>query len=80
MPTWLIERGYRFGTVAADCAEAPHVHVRGHGGAAKLWLAPLRSALVVGYNARDVREITRIVRVPEKEFLRRWHEFCRQAE
>ena len=80
MPTWLIERGYRFGIVAADCVEAPHVHVTGHGGTAKVWLAPPRVARMRGYNLRRVTEITSIVRDHEKDFLERWHAFCRQAD
>lgn len=76
MPTWLIERGYRFGIVAADCAEPSHVHVVGHGGAAKFWLGPLRLARSGGYNANRLREVTMIVRQHEDEFLERWHDFC----
>ena len=79
VPTWLVERGYRFGIVAADCTEAPHVHVVGHGGAAKLWLGPVRLVQVAGYNPRDLREITRIVRQHDEEFQERWHDFCGQT-
>jgi hypothetical protein len=79
MPTWLIERGYRFGIVSADCAEPPHVHVVGHGGAAKFWLGPASLAQSAGYNAHRVREITKIVARYEAEFLERWHEFCDQG-
>lgn len=80
MPTWLIERGFRFGIFAADCPEAPHVHVAGHGGGAKFWLGPVRAAGVYRYNQHQLGEITRIVREHELEFLERWHEFCRQAK
>ena len=85
VPTWLIERGYRFGIVAADCVEVPHVHVTGHGGTATLGLAepqlaPARVVRMRGYTLRRVTEITSIVREHEKGFTERWHEFCRQAD
>jgi len=79
VPTWLIERGYRFGIVAADCIEAPHVHVVGRGGAAKLWLGPVRLARGGGYNAHRLDEITRIVRDHEMEFLEKWRDYCGQS-
>ena len=79
VPTWLIQRGYRFGTVAADCAEAPHVHVVGHGGAATFWQDPVRLVQTVGYNARDLHEVARIVQEHEANFRERWRDFCGQS-
>lgn len=79
MPTWLIERGYRFGIFSADCVEPPHVHVVGHGGAAKFWLEPVELAQVEGYNAHRVRLVRSIVDAHGPELLRKWHEFCDQA-
>ncbi|MFV2064930.1 MAG: DUF4160 domain-containing protein [Chloroflexota bacterium] len=76
MPTWLIERGYRFGIVAADCSEPPHVHVIGYGGAAKFWLRPLREAQSAGYNGHRLREARRIVAEHQVDFERKWHAFC----
>lgn len=80
MPTWLIERGFRFGIFAVDCLEAVHVHIVGNGGIAKLWLGPIRVARVHGYNRHQLGEIVRIAREHEDEFLGRWHEFCGQAD
>jgi hypothetical protein len=80
MPTWLIERGFRCRIVTADCVEPPHIHVRGHGGAAKLWLAPVRVAQVRGYNQHLLTQVARIVREHQDELLERWHEYCSRAE
>jgi hypothetical protein len=76
MPTWLFEKGFRFGIVAGDCVEPPHVHIRGHGGAAKVWLAPVEVALVRGYNRRQLAVIQRTVEAHLVDFLERWYGFC----
>ncbi|MEI8334454.1 MAG: DUF4160 domain-containing protein [Chloroflexota bacterium] len=41
MPTVLRIAGYEFFFRAGDCAEPPHIHVRGNGGTAKAWLDPV---------------------------------------
>ena len=76
MPTWLIEQGFRFGIYAGDCVEPPHVHVRGHAGAAKFWLDPIEVAHYRGYNRRQLAVIQRTIEVHLADFLERWHEFC----
>lgn len=76
MPTWLRERGYRFGITAGDCLERPHVHVVGHGGAARWWLLPVGLASSRGYNRRRLAEIEEIVRNHETDFHERWISFC----
>lgn len=40
VPTLLREGGYRFKFWSDEGSEPPHVHVRGHGGSAKVWLVP----------------------------------------
>lgn len=76
MPSWLRDRGYRFGIRAADCHEPPHVHVRGHGGAAKIWLVTLGVANVKGYNRRELAVVLSIVFQHRPPFLEMWREFC----
>lgn len=76
MPTWLLEQGFRFGIFAGDCAEPRHVHVRGRGGVAKVWLAPVEVAALRGYNRRELAQVRRIVEAHHDEFMERWREFC----
>jgi hypothetical protein len=76
MPTWLIERGFRFGIFAADCNEPPHVHVQGHGGRGKLWLSPARIADLRGYTQMQRATIVGLLAQHHDMFLERWHEFC----
>lgn len=44
--------------VAADCAEPPHVHVRGRGGLAKVWLDPIRLERAPGCTRSDIAVLT----------------------
>jgi hypothetical protein len=76
MPTWLWERGYRFGTYPADCDEPPHVHVVGGGGFAKFWLDPVEVVTGRGYNAHRLTDIGRIIVAHRLEFLEKWRDLC----
>jgi hypothetical protein len=80
VPTRLIERGYRFGIVSADCSEPPHVHVVGNDGSAKFWLDPLELAQSEGYNAHRIRQMASIIRMHQGNFTRKWHEACYQIQ
>lgn len=54
MPTLLAEDGYAFRSFSSDGGEPPHVHVRGNGGIAKIWLVPtVRIADHRGYDPHD---------------------------
>ena len=75
MPTVLRIAGYEFFFRAGDCAEPPHIHVRGNGGTAKVWLDPItleRSS----YNQARTREVVSIA-VEHRGFLMsEWSRFC----
>lgn len=75
MPTLHQESGYEYRFFSADGAEPPHVHVRGHGGSAKLWLSTLEVAASRGYNQRQLRQILAIAQARRNDFLDKWHEF-----
>lgn len=67
-------RGYLFGFfVSEPPAEPPHVHVKGRGGAAKLWLRPVR-LVRSSYSERATGDIVGIVRDEEERFLEMWRE------
>ena len=76
MPTWLRERGFRFGIRSADCDEPAHVHVVQGRAIAKFWLAPVGLATSGGYNRHQLAVISEIVREHEAEFLEKWRESC----
>jgi len=75
MPTVWEEKGYAFRFPSSDGIEPPHVHVEGHGGAAKVWIDEVELASSKGYTPRQLSAIVRIVQSHQSEFLERWHEF-----
>ena len=61
MPTVLIQGGFRFGFYSSDLAEPPHVHAKGSGGEAKIWLDPIELVLAFGLTESEKRKIIKIV-------------------
>ncbi len=55
--------------------EPPHVPVDHENLSAKFWLNPVSLARNVGFAARELGTIARIVVEHEQEFLRAWHEY-----
>ncbi len=74
MPTLAIIEGYRFFFWSLDLGEPPHVHVEGHGGKAKFWLAPVELQSFKGYNGRELNKIRRIIDENSIEWMEVWHE------
>lgn len=76
MPTIYREKGYRFRFSAADRAEPMHVHIRGGGGSAKVWLAPtVRLERSHGYTRAQMREIAKITNRERGRFTAAWRAF-----
>lgn len=66
--------GYLFGFfVSEPPLEPPHVHVKGKGGKAKLWLRPVR-LVHSSYSAGATGEIVAVVQEQEARFLEMWRE------
>jgi len=55
--------------------EPPHVHVDRESLSAKLWLDPVILARNLGFGARELRTIERMVVEHQQEFLRAWNEY-----
>ena len=60
MPTVLRQQGYRFYFYSHEPNEPPHVDKAGH--TAKFWLEPVSLARSVGFAAKDINAISRLVR------------------
>lgn len=76
VPTLHREAGYVFRFRANDGEEPAHVHVRGNGGKAKIWLTPgidLQGSR--GYTPRQVGRILTIAEVHRREWLTAWRRF-----
>jgi hypothetical protein len=55
--------------------EPPHVHVDRGGASAKFWTENISLARNVGFSARDLGEIQRLVRENQTQLLEAWHDF-----
>jgi len=75
MPTIARIGPYRLYFVSHDMGEPPHVHVDREALSAKLWLEPVALARNLGFGAKELRAIERIVIEHQQEFLRAWNEY-----
>ena len=77
MPLVLRESGLRyfFFSNEGQPRETPHVHVKGRGCDAKVWLQrEVSIAESYGFNSRDLRRILEVVSEHRHQILRAWHE------
>ena len=75
MPTVLRVRGYRFFFFSNEGHEPSHIHVETAEKYAKFWLNPVVLAKSVGYNAKELGQLQKLVK-EHRDFLEeKWHEF-----
>lgn len=72
MPTLLREGPYRFYFFSGDIGEPRHVHVDAGGSSAKFWLTPVSLHYNIGFSARELRAIERIVLQHQRKFMEAW--------
>jgi hypothetical protein len=72
MPTLLRKGPYRFYFFSGDLGEPRHVHVDGDDSSAKFWLTPVSLHYNVGFSARELRAIERIVLEHRQQFVEAW--------
>lgn len=75
MPTVLRHQAYRFYFYSHEPNEPPHVHIDRDNLSAKFWLERVSLARNHGFNARDLREIERIVQENRGKLLEAWNEY-----
>ncbi|MES2616201.1 MAG: DUF4160 domain-containing protein [Bdellovibrionota bacterium] len=76
MPTVLRIGKFRFFFFSDEGREPCHIHVECGDGHAKFWLSPkIHLASSQGMNARELAEISQLVRQNDKKFMEAWHEF-----
>ncbi len=78
MPRVLEVNGYVFFFFSneGDPAEPCHIHVRKSGSLAKFWIEPaIRLASSDGFNSKDLKEISHIIRDNLSEIKEAWNEF-----
>jgi hypothetical protein len=69
MPNVLKTGPYRFYFYSHEPNEPPHVHVDRDRLSAKFWLNPVSLARNLGFNARELRQIERLIGEHQTEFL-----------
>ncbi len=77
MPTIRRIGPYRVYFYSHDMNEPPHVHVDRDDQSAKFWLRPVALARNLGFSARELLAIERIVAQHEGEFLEAWNDYFR---
>jgi hypothetical protein len=77
MPVVFRQSGLRyfFFSNEGEPRESAHVHVKGGGRDAKIWLEPdVSIAESYGFNSREISDILRVVTESRDRILRAWHE------
>ena len=72
MPTIFRSGPYRVYFFSHEPNEPPHVHVDRDQCSAKFWLQPVALARSVGFGARELGEIARIVRANQSKLQEAW--------
>ena len=75
MPTIARIGPYRIYFYSHDMQEPPHVHVDRDDETAKFWLTPVALAYNIGFRARELRDIQRIVREHSSDFVEAWNDY-----
>ena len=77
MPTVLRTGPYRLYFFSHEPNEPPHVHVDRGGDTAKFWLEPIALARNLGYSAKELGRIERMITEHQNELLEEWHGYFR---
>ena len=75
MPTVLKAGRFRFFFFSNESNEPVHIHVESDDKYAKFWLVPVQLAKSVGYNAKELNEIRKLVSEHLNIFKEKWHEY-----
>ena len=75
MPTVLRANGFRVYFYSHEPGEPPHVHVDRGDSTAKVWLDPIALAGSAGFSARELSDVTRLVRTHRTALLEAWYGF-----
>ncbi len=77
MPVVFRRDGFRFFFYSneGNPREPVHVHVRKGNGMAKFWIAPVALDASDGFDARTLRELTRMIEAEAALIERTWHDY-----
>jgi len=75
VPTVSRIKGFRFFFFSNEAKEPVHVHVESDDKYAKFWLEPVLLAKSVGYSAKELSEIRKLIVENADDFKRSWDEY-----
>lgn len=75
MPTVLRSGPYRLYFYSHEPTEPPHVHIDRDDQSCKFWLQPVALARNLGFSARELRDLERLVIDHQQELSEAWHEY-----
>lgn len=75
VPTVLRLKGFRFFFFSNEVNEPAHIHVESDDKYAKFWLEPVQLVKSVGYDARELSEIRRLINRNLSVLRRSWDEY-----
>lgn len=75
MPTVLRFGPYRLYFYSHEPNEPPHVHIDRDDQSCKFWLEPVALARNLGFSAKELRDIERLVINNQQQLLEAWHEY-----
>lgn len=75
MPTVLNLKGYRFFFFSNEGNEPIHIHVEKADSYAKFWLDPLGIAVDYGFNSKELRKISDMIKEHEELIITKWNEY-----
>ncbi|MCK5071083.1 MAG: DUF4160 domain-containing protein [Desulfocapsa sp.] len=73
MPTVLRIGPYRFYFYSHEPNEPPHIHIDRDNLSAKFWLEPVQLARNLGFSARDLRTIERMIVDHQEALQEKWN-------
>jgi hypothetical protein len=74
MPTVLRSGPYRVYFFSHEPNEPPHIHVDRDDSTCKFWLAPVALARNLGFSARDLAQIERLIQQHQQSLLEAWND------
>ncbi len=75
MPTALRFGPYRLYFYSHELNEPPHVHIDRGDQTCKFWIEPVALARNLGFSAKELRDIERLVIDNQQNLLESWHEY-----
>lgn len=75
MPTVLRIGPYRFFFYSNENDEPANIHIQHDGAIAKFWLQPVSYASSIGFSARELSKLLKLVEEHQDTFKEVWNEF-----